>query len=90
MKQFMLCALVFACGVTCGASVSFASQIQRACLRGVSEGLHACHRDAVREGHGEWHFSRPGDETEIPVFRWYNTRPYYQPDTRINAPGILD
>jgi hypothetical protein len=90
MKRLMLCSLVFAGGVTCGASVSFATQIQNAYRRRVSAGLHACHREAVREGHGEWHFSRPGDATETPVFRWYNARPYYKPHNRINAPGVLD
>ena len=84
MKQFILCSLVFACGVTCGASVSFASQIQKAYLRGVTEGRHACHREAVLSGHGKYTFTSPSG----PIgFEWLPALEHYNPDTRINASG---
>jgi len=87
MKRFTLCSLVFACGVTCGASVSFASKIQQAYLRGISDGLHSCRREAVHSGHGRWTFKSPSG----PIgFEWLPVLEHYKPDTRINAPGVLD
>lgn len=87
MKRFALCLAAFLAGFTSGASVRYAAVSARSYQRGFLAGTDACHREAVRSGHGRYAFTRSTDPI---TFEWLPSLPDYHPENMQSIDGALD